>query len=55
MLDVLDADALGQRVRDRTVTEMVALAPTAIDPEELPFPAPRGAKADDPRPTHAIL
>jgi succinate dehydrogenase/fumarate reductase flavoprotein subunit len=41
---VLDGDALEQRVRDRTVAEMVALAPTAVAPEELPFAAPRGAK-----------
>jgi succinate dehydrogenase/fumarate reductase flavoprotein subunit len=31
-------------VRDRTVAEMVALAPTALAPEELPFPVSRGAK-----------
>ena len=41
---VLDDDALEQRVRDRTVAEMVALAPTAVDPAELPFPAPSGAR-----------
>ena len=41
---VLDADALEQRVRDRTVADMVALAPTAVDPGRLPFPAPRGAR-----------
>jgi fumarate reductase flavoprotein subunit len=41
---VLDDEALEQRVRERTVAEMVALAPTAVPPEELPFPAPRGAK-----------
>jgi succinate dehydrogenase/fumarate reductase flavoprotein subunit len=41
---VLDDAALGQRVRDRTAAEMVALAPTAVPPEKLPFPAPRGAK-----------
>jgi fumarate reductase flavoprotein subunit len=41
---VLDDGALERRVRDRTVADMVALAPTAVAPEELPFPAPRGAK-----------
>jgi fumarate reductase flavoprotein subunit len=41
---VLDERALEERVRNRTVAEMVALAPTAVDPAELPFPAPPGAK-----------
>ena len=41
---VLDEPALERRVRDRTVAEMVALAPTAVAPDELPFPAPPGAK-----------
>jgi hypothetical protein len=41
---VLDAEALAQRVRDRTVAEMVAEGATAIDPTELPFPSPRGAR-----------
>ena len=41
---VLDDEALGQRVRGRSVAEMVALAPTAVPPEELPFPAPSGSK-----------
>jgi succinate dehydrogenase/fumarate reductase flavoprotein subunit len=41
---VLDDRALEQRVRERTVAELVALAPTAVEPEELPFPAPSGAK-----------
>jgi succinate dehydrogenase/fumarate reductase flavoprotein subunit len=41
---VLDEEALAQRVRDRTVAEMVALAPTAVPPEKLPFPAPGGTK-----------
>ncbi len=41
---VLDDGALAERVRDRTVAEMVALAPTAVDPAELPFPAPSGAR-----------
>jgi FAD binding domain len=41
---VLDEAALEQRVRDRTVAEMVTAAPTAIDPAELPFPAPPNAR-----------
>jgi fumarate reductase flavoprotein subunit len=41
---VLDEGALEERVRGRTVAEMVALAPTAVDPAELPFAAPPGAK-----------
>jgi succinate dehydrogenase/fumarate reductase flavoprotein subunit len=41
---VLDDDALAQRVRDRSVADMVAAAPTRIDPTELPFAAPRGAR-----------
>ena len=41
---VLDDHALEQRVRDRQVADMVASAPTRIDPSELPFPAPRGAR-----------
>jgi fumarate reductase flavoprotein subunit len=41
---VLDDEALAQRVRDRTVADMVALASTSVAPEELPFPAPPGAK-----------
>jgi len=41
---VLDERALEERVRGRTVAEMVALAPTAVDLAELPFPAPPGAK-----------
>ena len=41
---VLDDTALGQRVRDRTVGDMVALAPTRVDPSALPFPAPSGAR-----------
>jgi fumarate reductase flavoprotein subunit len=41
---VLDERALEERVRGRTVAEMVARAPTAADPAELPFPAPPGAK-----------
>jgi FAD binding domain-containing protein len=42
---VLDGRALEERVRGRSVAEMVAAAPTAVAPEELPFPAPPGAKA----------
>jgi len=41
---VLEERALEERVRGRTVAEMVALAPTAVEPGELPFPAPPGAK-----------
>jgi succinate dehydrogenase/fumarate reductase flavoprotein subunit len=41
---VLDDDALDQPVRDRTVADIVALAPTRVDPAELPFPAPPGAR-----------
>ena len=41
---VLDDDALAQRVRDRKVADIVALAPTRVDPTELPFPAPAGAR-----------
>jgi fumarate reductase flavoprotein subunit len=41
---VLDDEALEQRVRGRSVAEMVALAPTAVPPEALPFPAPARAK-----------
>src|SRR5438128_9760864 len=41
---VLDECALEQRVRERTVAEMVELAPTAVEPAELPFPAPPEAK-----------
>jgi succinate dehydrogenase/fumarate reductase flavoprotein subunit len=40
---VLDDRALEQRVRDRTVADMVAAASTATDPAELPFTAPPGA------------
>ena len=42
---VLDEAALAERVRDRTVAEMVDAAPTRADPEALPFPAPPGAVA----------
>lgn len=41
---VLDDAALAERVRDRTVAEMVAAAPTATDPKDLPFAAPPGAR-----------
>src|SRR5262249_22204442 len=41
---VLDETALGQRVRDRTVADIVADAPTAVDPSELPFPAPPNSR-----------
>jgi fumarate reductase flavoprotein subunit len=41
---VLDDRALDQPVRDRTVSDIVALAPTRVDPAELPFPAPPGAR-----------
>ena len=41
---VVGGDALGRRVRDRTVRELVARAPTAVRPDELPFPAPAGAE-----------
>src|SRR5207302_6490736 len=41
---VLDEEGLAQRVRDRTVAELVALAASAVAPEALPFPAPPGAK-----------
>jgi fumarate reductase flavoprotein subunit len=41
---VLDDEALDRRVRERRVADLVALAPTAIDPSQLPFPAPRDAR-----------
>jgi succinate dehydrogenase/fumarate reductase flavoprotein subunit len=41
---VLDDEGLAQRVRDRTVAELCAAAPTATDPSELPFAAPAGAR-----------
>ena len=41
---VLDDAALDQRVRERRVADMVALAPTRVDPAELPFEAPTGAR-----------
>ena len=42
---VVDEQALEQRVRERTVREIVAAAPTRVDPSELPFAAPQGAVA----------
>src|SRR3712207_3276163 len=42
---VLDDAALERRVRNRTVAEMVAAAPTAVSPDDLPFPTPQGARA----------
>jgi fumarate reductase flavoprotein subunit len=41
---VLDDEALDQPVRDRTVRDIVALAPTRVDPADLPFSAPPGAR-----------
>jgi fumarate reductase flavoprotein subunit len=41
---VLDDHGLDERVRDRTVREIVAEASTAVDPGELPFPVPDGAR-----------
>ena len=41
---VLDEAALAQGVRDRSVAELVAVAPTRVEPRELPFAAPPGAK-----------
>jgi fumarate reductase flavoprotein subunit len=41
---LLDDDALAQSVRERKVADIVALAPTRVDPAELPFPAPAGAR-----------
>jgi succinate dehydrogenase/fumarate reductase flavoprotein subunit len=41
---VLDEIALAERVRDRTVAGMVADAPTAVDPSELPFTAPPNSR-----------
>lgn len=40
---VLDDEALDEHVRERTVREIVAEAPTRTDPADLPFPAPEGA------------
>jgi succinate dehydrogenase/fumarate reductase flavoprotein subunit len=41
---VLDDEALAQRVRDRTVAELAAAAPTRLDPSDLPFPPPPNAR-----------
>lgn len=41
---VLDDDALAQHVRDRTVADLAAAAPTATEPSELPFDPPAGAR-----------
>jgi fumarate reductase flavoprotein subunit len=41
---VLDDRALAQTVRDRTVAEIVAGAPTRVDPSELPFAPPPNAR-----------
>jgi succinate dehydrogenase/fumarate reductase flavoprotein subunit len=41
---VLDDTGLAERVRGRPVSEMVAAAPSRIDPSDLPFPAPPGAR-----------
>lgn len=41
---VLDEEALTQKIRDRSVADMVAAAPTRLDPSQLPFPPPPGAR-----------
>jgi succinate dehydrogenase/fumarate reductase flavoprotein subunit len=41
---VLDDDALARSVRERKVEEIVALAPTRVDPAELPFATPSEAR-----------
>jgi fumarate reductase flavoprotein subunit len=41
---VLDDAALEERVRGRTVAEIVALAPTRVDPSDLPFSVPSGTR-----------
>jgi fumarate reductase flavoprotein subunit len=41
---VLGDSGLAEHVRGRPVADMVAAAPTRVDPSELPFPAPRGAR-----------
>jgi fumarate reductase flavoprotein subunit len=41
---VLGDTALKQRVRDRTVADMVAAAPTKVEPSQLPFRAPAGTR-----------
>lgn len=42
---VLDDHALEKEVHDRQVADIVALAPTRVDPAELPFATPPGARA----------
>jgi succinate dehydrogenase/fumarate reductase flavoprotein subunit len=42
---LLDDAALDEHVRYGTVRELVAQAPTRVEPAELPFPAPEGAVA----------
>ncbi|HET7758684.1 MAG TPA: FAD-binding protein [Gaiellaceae bacterium] len=42
---LLGEAALEQRVRYGTVRDLVAQAPTRVEPDELPFPAPDGAVA----------
>ena len=42
---VVDERALEERVRERTVRELVDAAPTRVDPGDLPFSAPAGAVA----------
>jgi fumarate reductase flavoprotein subunit len=41
---VLDDDALEQRVRERKVADIVALAPTRVEASDLPFAAPPRAR-----------
>jgi succinate dehydrogenase/fumarate reductase flavoprotein subunit len=41
---VLDDAGLAECVRGRSVSELVAAAPTRVDPAELPFSAPPGAR-----------
>jgi fumarate reductase flavoprotein subunit len=41
---VLDDDALEQRVRERKVADIVALAPTQVEASDLPFAAPPRAR-----------
>jgi succinate dehydrogenase/fumarate reductase flavoprotein subunit len=41
---VLDDAALTERVRERTVADLVAAAPTRLDPSGLPFPPPADAR-----------
>jgi fumarate reductase flavoprotein subunit len=41
---VLDDAALAERVRDRSVADLVVASPTRVDPSGLPFPPPDGAR-----------